>query len=222
MDTKVDNTMENIEDVADETVHCPPPAIVDYDGDTVHISNADDISDNKTEHDELISKFQHLMKSKMNKKTFDLRKHAERLSREDNILKQRDGIFTFLTNRSKSILASYWENPKNPSIIVSPWKIFNRETGDREEIGNRFEIFKWTLKFRSSKAVPFNISSYFRDKDRREQMIAGLTQEFQKLLGNNDVHFRIFYASKQRKSRDSHIDIKNCTFHLNLHIPYSE
>jgi hypothetical protein len=178
------------------------------------------IIDETTVDDELINKFQRLMKNRMTKKTFDLRKHAERLSREDDILKQRDGIFTFFKIRTEKIISTYFENPGDSKIIVSPWRIFNRETGDREEIGNRFEIFKWTLKFRRSKSVPFNISSYFRDKDRREQMVAGLSQEFQRLLGDDDVHFRVFYASKQNKSRDTRINVKECTFHLNLHVPY--
>ena len=203
---KVEN-MEEDEIVVDETV-------VD--------ETMEPIATKESVDDELINKFQRLMKSKMTKKTFDLRKHAERLSREDDILKQRDGIFTFFKTRAEKIISAYFENPEDSKIIVSPWRIFNRETGDKEEIGNRFEIFRWTLKFRRSKSVPFNISSYFRNKDRREQMVAGLTQEFQKLLGNEDVHFRIFYASKQRKSRDTHINVKNCRFHLNLHVPYTE
>ena len=183
--------------------------------------STNDNPETETSNDELITKFQSLMKSKMKKKTFDLRKHAERISREDNLLKQRNGIFSFFKNRSISILTTYLDNPEDESIIVRPWKLFNKETYTRREIGNCFEIFKWTLNFKRTKEVPFDIANYFRNRERREQMLAGLTQTLREESGY-DVEFRIFCNTKKGRSKDEKINYKKCTFHLNLHVPYDE
>ena len=168
--------------------------------------------------DELIDKFQTLMKKNMTKKTFDLRKQAERLERQASIVSQKDDIFEFFKKKTQTILSSYFSNPEDTSIKVSPWRIFNQNTGYKEEYGNRFEVFTWTNSLRKTKKIPYDIAAFFKIKTLREQLLERLSEEFRKLLGNEEVEFRIYFPfSKSKKT-----DFSKVRFTLNIYIPYTE
>ena len=86
-----------------------------------------------------------------------------------------------------------------------------------EELGVKFIDFEYA----SIDIISFDIANYFRNRERREQMLAGLTQTLREESGY-DVEFRIFCNTKKGRSKDEKINYKKCTFHLNLHVPYDE